>query len=188
MSADRFGAVTEVWGRKAQSPAQVTHEKAMESLPCSLEKLQSNVDTLTTDGVGLSTSDSIVNYKLAGSRKVIIKPVCDKLNESLTPADQPPSGALARNTGAYDPMDNPPQPPDSSVGRLADACSDAMRRIGQVTKKKACGFGEMQDASRNGIVPFQNQSPAPAAGGRRRRGRGRTGERQPPGGKSSAAG
>ena len=46
MSVDvygRAGAVTEVWGREAQSPAQITHEKAGGVL----EKSLSNVHTLT---------------------------------------------------------------------------------------------------------------------------------------------
>ena len=43
MSTDRAGAVTEVWGREAQSPAQITHEKA----DGVLEKSLSNVHTLT---------------------------------------------------------------------------------------------------------------------------------------------
>ena len=43
MSTDRAGAVTEVWGREAQSPAQITHEKA----DGVLEKSLSNVHTPT---------------------------------------------------------------------------------------------------------------------------------------------
>ena len=43
MSTDRAGAATEVWGREAQSPAHITHEKANGVLEESL----SNVHTLT---------------------------------------------------------------------------------------------------------------------------------------------
>ena len=76
-----------------------------------------------SDGVGLFTSNGIVNYTPAGSRKVLNKLVvlcqalvtgqqtawlvssplslvlrkCGKLNEGLPPAGQSPSGALARN-------------------------------------------------------------------------------------------
>ena len=40
MSTDRAGAVTEVWGREAQSPAQITHEKAADGV---LEKSLSSL-------------------------------------------------------------------------------------------------------------------------------------------------
>ena len=59
MFTDRAGAVTEVWGHEAQSPAQITHEKADGVLEVLLEKSLRNVHTLTdnpTVCVGLSMS------------------------------------------------------------------------------------------------------------------------------------
>ena len=52
MSTDRAGAATEVWGREAQSPAHITHEKA----DGVLEESLSNVHTPTIRRCGpLST-------------------------------------------------------------------------------------------------------------------------------------